>query len=74
MTLVDIDADGRTDVVFNDLLGYHVLPGRAGGIFRPLVSYSTGYSTDSIAAGDVDGDGDCDLASGTAILRNLMFD
>ena len=64
----DFDADGELDLAvsaFGSGAGHvvSVLPGRGQGTFGPKRDFAVGYGPIAIAAGDVDKDGDIDVAT-----------
>src|SRR5262249_31350961 len=68
--LADVNGDGALDLVI--AAGYrdgshngsaNVLLGRGDGTFQPPVTYVSGTSANSIAVGDVNGDGRLDLVT-----------
>ncbi len=63
VTVGDFNSDGMLDVASTgQILGVHVLLGNGNGTFKPKVSYLVSNPRD-IAAADLDGDGDIDLAT-----------
>jgi len=75
VTIADFDSDGQLDMAAanQETPDVSIFLGAGGGKFHPRMSYPTGISAESIAAGDIDNDGDPDLlvAGGKlAILKN----
>jgi hypothetical protein len=71
LALVDIDHDGLVDVVSADLEGSWAafLQEGVGAFFpRPSIEIPTGFPTISVAAADLDGDLDIDVATVTTDL------
>jgi hypothetical protein len=69
MTTGDINRDGWTDVVAGTSGGLlystvGVLLGRENGAFQPVVNYPSLFATNSVAIGDLNGDGFPDIAVG----------
>jgi FG-GAP-like repeat len=70
MTHGDLNADGLQDIAvanYDDFTllsggGADILLGTGGGSFAPAVTYDLGGSPESVAAADLDADGDLDLA------------
>jgi hypothetical protein len=61
---LDINGDGRTDLVLTDVFqgGALVFLGNGNGTFQPPVTYATGTYAFGLAIQDVNGDGNFDLA------------
>ncbi|MBL0193388.1 MAG: VCBS repeat-containing protein [Myxococcales bacterium] len=69
VAMEDLDGDGDSDLAVADL-GFvpeghsaYITLNNGDGTYAPMVSLEVGYGPRSIAAGDVDGDGDVDLVS-----------
>lgn len=64
MALVDLNADGRLDLVVSDFGAdtVSVLLNQGGAVFGGRVAYPVGRGPLGLAVGDVDGDGDPDVA------------
>ncbi len=69
VAMADLDGDGDADLAVADL-GFvpeghsaYITLNNGDGTYAPMVSLEVGYGPRSIAAGDVDGDGDVDLVS-----------
>jgi len=78
----DVTGDGRADVVVTGSLGFtdyrvFVLAGRAGGTLDAPVSYATAGSgshrLQSVAIGDITGDGRADVVVGASSLGLQIF-
>lgn len=65
--VADVTGDGRVDLVVGDMNQYslRVLPGTGGGAFNASspVIYPNAFDGDTIAAGDLNGDGRADVIS-----------
>jgi hypothetical protein len=66
--LVDLNADGRRDLVYADTTkdGVSVFVNNGGGSFGTIFTYPAGGSPQSVIASDLDGDGKVDFATTTA--------
>ena len=79
LTVVDLDGDGKPDIVFSSCCGdtqMSYLLGNGDGTFQPQVNFSGGPSPSAFAAADFNGDGKTDLAInnqiGTGYLTVLL--
>lgn len=75
MLVVDVNGDGRPDLVTAEGSSLLVRLGQAGGTFAAAVSTSTNISATTLVAGDLTGDGRPELvaigaSSSAAVLRN----
>ncbi|HEY6271212.1 MAG TPA: FG-GAP-like repeat-containing protein [Terriglobales bacterium] len=66
VTVADFNNDGNLDLAVADdnsfSSGYSVLLGKGDGTFQPAISGKAGLNSNSIVAGDLNGDGVLDLA------------
>jgi hypothetical protein len=74
----DVDADGDIDLAVTNMGGdsvtgntVSILKNNGDGTFMPHVEYGTASSPKSVFAGDLDGDGDVDLAVISEISRTV---
>ena len=68
LNAADLSGDGQIDLVVasratGEAAVITVLPGRGDGTFETAVPYPVGDSLQSLALGDIDGDGDVDLVA-----------
>ena len=76
----ELNGDGRPDLAIANVAleasSVSVLVNRGDGSFQPKVDYGTGHNPESVAIGDVTGDGKADLATANtgadtvSVLRN----
>jgi VCBS repeat protein len=74
VSTADLDTDGATDVVTTNPTQntVSILMGRGDGTFEPKVDYGAGQTPAEVAIGDVDGDGDLDLAVANRTAGNSI--
>lgn len=60
--VADLNGDGIPDLAATGAFGVGVMLGNGDGTFRPRVNFSTGATSQDLAAGDLNGDGRMDLA------------
>ena len=61
LTVADVNADGKRDIVVGNETTIGVLLGNGDGTFQPVKTFTTGGEPWSIAVADVNGDGKKDL-------------
>ncbi|MBW4697611.1 MAG: VCBS repeat-containing protein [Aphanocapsa lilacina HA4352-LM1] len=77
VALGDLDGDGDLDVATANRGSYpsygnvSVLLNDGTGTFAPAQSFAVGYSPSSVALGDLDGDGDLDVASANFYSKDV---
>ena len=89
VAIADVDGNGAADILSANTAGNYpnccftggdtitVLPGIGGGVFGIQQTYTVGLTPFAIAAGDLDGDGDLDVATANwhsnsvTVLENL---
>ena len=79
VAVADLNGDGKPDIVvancaltaynycWNGSSGVGVLLGNGDGTFQPVVTYDSGDAADSVAVGDLNGDGKPDLVIGSSL-------
>jgi Ca2+-binding RTX toxin-like protein len=75
LELVDVNGDGKLDVVATDLLSSNVvvLHGNGAGGLGAAVSYDVGVTPNSIIAGDFNGDGITDFVTTSLVSPRLSI-
>jgi len=69
---VDVNADGKLDVVGAGVNGLSVLLGDGAGGFPTVRNFATGFSAFAVAVGDFDGDGKPDAAAAGSKTVGLL--
>lgn len=73
MTSGDLNRDGKLDLVFGNYNNISVFLGKGDGTFGPETRYTVGNGPESIAIGDLDGDGIPDLAVANALSGTVSI-